>query len=71
MQLNDDLQQHQEEFKVKQPVLALHPNSHQFHPGVVSSTPSRRRKTGDYLIKFPDLSQSVPVDIRFVCNLLN
>lgn len=60
-----------EEFKVKQPVLALHPSTNRFQPGVVNSTPSRRRKTGDYLIKFPDLAQSVVVECRYVCNLLN
>lgn len=57
------------EHRVKQPVLALYPNTNKMLPGQVSSTPTRRRKTGDYLIKFPTNPQSVPCSARFVCSL--
>jgi hypothetical protein len=42
------------EFKPKTAVLALFPGTTCLYPAVVISTPSRRRKTRDYLLRFQD-----------------
>lgn len=42
------------EFKPKMAVLALFPGTTCLYPAVVISTPSRRRKTRDYLLRFQD-----------------
>lgn len=43
-----------EEQRLKAPVLALFPGTTCLYPAVVISTPSRRRKTRDYLLRFND-----------------
>lgn len=40
------------EIRLRQPVLALFPGTTCFYPAVVVSTPSRRKRTRDYLLKF-------------------
>lgn len=47
-------QPEEEEFKPKTAVLALFPGTTCLYPAVVISTPSRRRKTRDYLLRFQD-----------------
>ena len=54
------------EYRPKHAVLALYPNTNKMLPAQVSSPPSRRRKTNDYLVKFPADPQSVPCPLRFV-----
>lgn len=58
--------QNTQEFRAKHPVLALYPNTNRMLPAQVSSPPSRRRKTMDYLVKFPGDAHSVPCPSRFV-----
>ena len=59
------------EYRTKQPVLALYPASNRMLPAQVSSPPSRRRKTQDYLVKFPSDAHSVPCAPRFVIDPSN
>ncbi len=65
-----DNDEEQEEFRVKSIVLALYPGTTCLYPATVLSTPSKRKKTKDYLLKFED--DEVPSRIclpRFIVNM--
>lgn len=55
------------EFKLKQSVMALFPGTTCFYTASIVSTPSRRKKGRDYLVKFlEDDVPSRPCSARFV-----